>query len=187
MTGSGNIYLKGNIEGVTIHTGSRMNMTVDGNVTSTAVFATRTCVKGTHDMCIGGGGFNQQGGVGTSADGFGRLEVSGNLEISNGGGGAIVKHAFGSSGHFMIGNREVGLTASFGGSSLTLLCAHVAGRSSACTEVASVHLQDELESDPLQATMMEKLSWGCSGKPAICNITAAGGESSTLFVVRKTA
>ena len=37
ITGSGNIEIKGNIEGVTINTGSRMNLTVDGSVTSTAV------------------------------------------------------------------------------------------------------------------------------------------------------
>lgn len=61
ITGSGNIDLtQGNIEGVVITTGSRMNMTVNGNVTGTAVFSTRTCVKGTHDMCIGGGGFNRK-------------------------------------------------------------------------------------------------------------------------------
>jgi len=48
ITGSGNIFLnKGNTEGVSIHTGSRMNLTVNGNATSVAVYSTRTCVIGT--------------------------------------------------------------------------------------------------------------------------------------------
>ena len=53
-----------------------MNLTVNGNVTSVAVHSTRTCVVGTHDMCIGAGGYNSATGVGNSADGFGTLSVS---------------------------------------------------------------------------------------------------------------
>ena len=184
------LWRQGNIEGVVITTGSRMNMTVNGNVTGTAVFSTRTCVRGTHDMCIGGGGFNQIGGTGSSADGFGRLNVSGNLEVTNGGGGAIVYHSSDGGGKFVF-RSGVMLVASFGGSSLTLVCAHAAGRSSACKELASLQLPPPTAGEGQQLDQMvpaEKLSWECGGSSlAVCHIRAEGGPPSTLFVVRKTA
>ena len=182
ITGSGNIFLeKGNIEGVAIHTGSRMNITVNGNVTSVGVLSTKACVVGTHDMCISAGGFNSATGGGSSADGFGVLNVTGKLEVTNGGGGAIVKHSNGG-GIFTI-ESEQSLVASYGGSTLSLLCAHRKGKS-ACKEVASVSLPmfDEEKEDRVEVA--ESLKWEC-GKA--CSISAAGGAEGTLFVVRKTA
>jgi hypothetical protein len=182
ITGSGNIDIQGNIEGVTVNTGSRMNLTVDGSVTSTAVHSTRTCVKGTHDMCIGAGGYNPITGTGTSADGFGVLNVSGKLEVTNGGGGAIVHHTNGPSGGEFKIDDERSISASYGGCTLELICAHAASRGSVCKEVAAICLPDKLP-------YKETLSWTCHNTvpSSSCVITAAGAAPHTLFVVRKTA
>ena len=87
----------------------------------------------------------------------------------------------------------VALVASFGGSRLSLFCAHEAGRSSACKELASLQLPPAASAGQGQqqdqvAVPAEKLSWACGGSPlAVCHIMAEGGLPGTLFVVRKTA
>ena len=108
-------------------------------------------------------------------------QVTGKLEVTNGGGGAIVHHA-NVAGAFVI-EEQVQLAASYGVSSLQLLCTHNNHGKTACSKVASVQMPADNEIP--DGEVEETLAWACS--LGVCTITASGGTPGTLFVVRKMA
>lgn len=167
VSGSGNVALVGDIHGVSFHAASRMNMTVDGNVIATSVHATRRW------RTAGSGGYSGRV-AGFAQDGFGTLNVTGEMEIDNGGGGPLVHRAVGG-GQFLIGS-QVALIATYAGSSLGLQCAHA--------EVAPPHRGGFAQ--PGNASLCVKtmelalpgaagqLSWACGAPGKRCVILANG-------------
>ena len=199
VIGSGNVNIVGNIHGVTFHTASQMNLTVDGSVYATAVRPTR------HWKTAGSGGY---GGIigGSAPDGFGELNISGEMEVDNGGGGPLVFRSLGP-GSFKIG-PQASLIASYAGSSLGLLCAHpevearphykdpshhvlFAGNATTCTQSSEIklpgskgelswHCGNTSESEDLDASLRADF------QREECIITATGIPNS-IFSVRKMA
>lgn len=184
VTGSGNVNIVGNIHGVTIHTASQMNLTVDGSVYATAIRPTRDWKS------AGSGGY---GGIigGSAPDGFGELNITGQMEVDDGGGGPLVHRSLGPDS-FTIG-PQVSLLASYAGSSLGLVCAHpeveakpdytepshhvlFAGNATICTKTTEIKLPGS----------KGELNWHCNSTPGGCIITAIGVPNS-IFSVRKLA
>lgn len=177
VSGSGNVALLGDIHGVSFHAASRMNMSVEGSVIATSVQATRRW------RTAGSGGYSGRV-AGYAQDGFGTLNVTGEMEIDNGGGGPLVHRSVGG-GSFLIGS-QIALLATYAGSSLALQCAHAetepshgggfvqAGNASLCIKTTELALPDA----------KGELTWEC--KEEWCRIVANGSDTS-IFSVRKMA
>ena len=191
VTGSGNVNIVGDIHGVTFHTASRMNLSVDGNVYATAVRPTRDW------KTAGSGGYSGMLG-GKAPDGFGELNVTGEMEVDNGGGGPLVYRSLGP-GSFKIG-PQVSLLATYAGSSLGLVCAHpeveakhykdpsrhvlFAGNATICSKTSEIKLPGSNGSLSWQCSSLEEPQEPADGDE--CIITAEGVANS-IFAVRKMA